>query len=296
MGHSETTQTRRSLADLKGFAFDLDGTIWEGPALLPGAVELVAELRSSGLGVVFASNCSRYGSSILCRQLNDLGIDTAPSQVVTPFDLVGEAIKRKLGPVRTLVIGTDDLAEVLASAGHVKVSIETWRDAQAVVVGVDHDFSYERLRAAARAVASGAAFFAVNMDASFPVGQGQIDPGCGALAEAIAVAGGARPVGIGKPEPPLFQFAAERLHCQPYQAAMVGDSLASDIAGGRAAGMFTIWINASGQDSSVNHADMTIQSLGELHQTWLQARNAAATGAPPRINNTNTFSAADLRG
>ncbi len=81
-----------------------------------------------------------------------------------------------------------------------------------MVVGVDHDFSYERLRAAARAVASGAAFFAVNLDASFPVGQGLIDPGCGALAEAIAVAGRARPVAIGKPELPLFQFAIERLN------------------------------------------------------------------------------------
>ncbi len=296
MGHIETTQTLRSLADIKGFAFDLDGTIWEGPALLPGAVELVADLRSSGLGIVFASNCSRHGSNILCRQLNDLGIDTTPTEVVTPFDLVGEAIKRKMGPVRALVIGTDDLAEVLTSAGHVWVPMERWHDAQAVVVGVDHDFSYDRLRAAARAVAAGAALFAVNMDASFPVGQGQIDPGCGALAEAIAVAGQARPVGIGKPEPPLFEFAAERLNCQPHQAAMVGDSLASDIAGGRAAGMFTIWINASKQDSSVNHADMTIQSLDELHQIWLQARHTAADSDAPRVNNTNPFSAADLRG
>jgi len=261
------------LPDLKGFAFDLDGTIWEGTTLLPGAATLVADMRSAGLGVVFASNCSRHGSSILCRQLADLGIHASPTEVVTPFDLVGEAIRRRLGPVRTLVIGTDDLAEVLASSGHARVPVEQWQDAQAVVVGVDHDFSYERLRAAARAVASGAAFFAVNLDASFPVGQGQIDPGCGALAEAIAVAGRARPVAIGKPEPPLFQFAIERLQCQPHEAAMVGDSLSSDIAGGRAAGMYTIWINASGQASSANHADLTIQSLSELHQIWLRTRD-----------------------
>ena len=53
--------TSRLLRDLRGFAFDLDGTIWEGPALLPGAIELVADLRAAGLGVVFASNCSRSG-------------------------------------------------------------------------------------------------------------------------------------------------------------------------------------------------------------------------------------------
>ena len=59
----ETGSTSRLLRDLRGFAFDLDGTIWEGPALLPGAVELVADLRAAGLGVVFASNCSRSGSN-----------------------------------------------------------------------------------------------------------------------------------------------------------------------------------------------------------------------------------------
>jgi len=275
MGQGETTQGLRSLPNLKGYAFDLDGTIWEGPALLPDAAELVADLRSAGLGVVFASNCSRHGSSILGRQLADLGIQASPTEVVTPFDLVGEAIRRRLGPVGILVIGTDNLAEVLTSSGHSRVAVEQWEDAQAVVVGVDHDFSYDRLRAAARAVASGAAFFAVNLDASFPVGQGLIDPGCGALAEAIAVAGRTRPVAIGKPELPLFQFAIERLRCQPHEAAMVGDSLSSDIAGGRAAGMFTIWINTGGQVSSNGHADLTVQNLSELHQIWRRTRDAA---------------------
>jgi putative hydrolase of the HAD superfamily len=89
------------------------------------------------------------------------------------------------------------------------------------------------------------------------------------------VAGHARPVAIGKPELPLFQFAIERLECQPHQAAMVGDSLSSDIAGGRAAGMFTIWINATGAADSHNHADLTIQSLGELRQIWRESREAA---------------------
>jgi HAD superfamily hydrolase (TIGR01450 family) len=268
MGQDEMGQVARSLPDLKGFAFDLDGTIWEGPALLPDAAALVADIRSAGLGVIFASNCSRHGSSILSRQLVDLGIDATPTEVVTPFDLVGEAIRRRLGAVRVLVLGTDNLADVLTASGHVRVRDESWDEAQAVVVGVDHDFSYDRLRAAARAVSTGAAFFAVNLDANFPVGQGLIDPGCGALAEAIAVAGRTRPVAIGKPELPLFQFAIERLRCQPEQAAMVGDSLSSDIAGGRAAGMFTIWIDASGRGAATEDVDLTIQSLGELHQLW----------------------------
>jgi HAD superfamily hydrolase (TIGR01450 family) len=272
------TQTRSSsifkaLRDLRGFTFDLDGTIWEGPRLLAGAVELVDDLRKEGLGVVFASNCSRHGSPLLCRQLADLGIGTTPSDVFTPFDLVGEEVKRRLGPAPVLVIGTDDVGRVMEASGHTTLPADRWHEARAVVVGVDHDFSYDRLRAAARAVASGAAFFAINLDARFPVGPGAFDPGCGAIAEAIAVAAGVRPAAIGKPERPLFRIAIERLGCPPRQAAMVGDSMVSDIAGGRAAGMFTIWLDPEDNDSQPDSVDLKVRDLPELHQLWRGARS-----------------------
>jgi HAD superfamily hydrolase (TIGR01450 family) len=272
------TQTRsssifKSLHDLRGFTFDLDGTIWEGPRLLAGAVELVDDLRKEGLGVVFASNCSRHGSPLLCRQLADLGIGTTPSEVFTPFDLVGEEVKRRLGPAPVLVIGTEDVGRVMEASGHTTLPVDRWHEARAVVVGVDHDFSYDRLRAAARAVASGAAFFAINLDARFPVGPGAFDPGCGAIAEAIAVAAGVRPAAIGKPERPLFQIAIERLGCSPRQAAMVGDSMVSDIAGGRAAGMFTIWLDPEDNDSQPDSVDLKVRDLPELHQLWRRARS-----------------------
>jgi ribonucleotide monophosphatase NagD (HAD superfamily) len=165
------------LRELRGFAFDLDGTIWEGPVLLPGAVELIADLRAAGLGVVFASNCSRSGASVLSHRLAALGITAVPREILTPFDLIGGEVRRELGPVPVLVIGTKELSRVLANSGHTSVPIERWEEARAVVVGVDIDFSYERLRAAARAVAGGASFFAVNLDSRFPVGSGLFDPG-----------------------------------------------------------------------------------------------------------------------
>jgi HAD superfamily hydrolase (TIGR01450 family) len=274
MTQARTSSILQSLGALRGFTFDLDGTIWEGPRLLPGAVELVADLRKEGLGVVFASNCSRHGSPLLCHQLADLGIATKLSEVFTPFDLVGDEVKRRLGPVPVLVIGTDDVGRVMESSGHTTLPIDQWREARAVVVGVDHDFSYDRLRAAARAVASGAAFFAINLDARFPVGPGEFDPGCGAIAESIAVAAGVRPTAIGKPERPLFQIAIEHLGCPPHSAAMVGDSTASDIAGGRAAGMFTIWLNPEDNVIQPTSVDLKVRDLPELNRLWRQARVA----------------------
>ena len=137
-----------------------------------------------------------------------------------------------------------------------------------MVVGNDPAFDFHRLRIAARAVASGARFFAVNMDARFPVGEGTFDPGCGALVEAVAVASGVRPFVIGKPHPPLFARTIERLGCRAGEAAMVGDNLPSDIVGGRAAGMRTVWLNAHGHESVPPEVDLRVAGLPELHRLW----------------------------
>ncbi len=263
----------KRLRGLKGFAFDLDGTIWEGPRLMPGARELVAELRAAQLPLIFASNSSRHTSGVLRERLAKLGIDSAPEEMLAALDLAGDEVLRRVGPVRVLALGTDELTEVLVASGHAIVADADWKSAQAVAVGIDPHFSYDRLRAASRAVAAGAAFFAVNMDHSFPTGPDEFDPGCGALAEAIAVAGGARPVGIGKPEPPLFLAAIRRLGCEPHQAAMVGDSISSDIRGGRAAGMFTIWLHPDHEGPPPDGVDLHVRDLTELHRTWLDARD-----------------------
>ena len=278
MEQSPQQRAPRSLADLRGFAFDLDGTIWEGPRLLPGAVELVADLRATGLGVVFASNCSRSGSGPLSERLETLGIIAEPQEVLTPFDLIGGEIHREIGCVPILVVGTEELSGVLISSGHTIVPLEQSHHARAVVVGVDTDFSYTKLRAAARAIASGAAFFAVNLDSRFPVGPGLFDPGCGALAAAIAVAGGAKPVAIGKPEPTLFRVAVERLGCSSREAAMIGDSTSSDMKGGHDAGMFTIWLDPDDKTPKPDGVDLKVRGLNELHRLWLEGRRKTHSG------------------
>ncbi|MGC8643036.1 MAG: HAD-IIA family hydrolase, partial [Isosphaeraceae bacterium] len=238
-----------------------------------GAIDFVAELRQAGIPMVFASNSSRHGAAILARRLSELGIQAGERDVVAAFDLVGDEILQRLGKVRVLSLGTGDLAQRMEASGHDVVPVAEWPRVQAVVVGNDPAFDFGRLRAAARAVAAGAAFFAVNMDARFPVAEDQFDPGNGALAEAVAVASGVRPIVVGKPNLPLFEVTIARLGCKPNEAAMVGDNLPSDIAGGRAAGMITIWLH-KGNAPPPPEADLKAANLIELHRLWRDQRSA----------------------
>jgi HAD superfamily hydrolase (TIGR01450 family) len=257
-----------SLASLRAFAFDLDGCIWAGPTLLPGAAELVSALRQAGRRVLFVTNSSRELAASIADRLTRLGIPAPAGDVLSALDLLGEAIHRRVGPARVLALGTDQMRQVLERAGHAVVPPGEWRQATVVAVGNDPAFDFGRLRAASRAVAAGAAFFTVNLDPRLPVSPDEWDPGCGPLAEAVAAAGGARPIVIGKPHRPIFEIALERMACRPAEAAMVGDSLATDVAGGRDAGMFSIWIDADDQGDGAGQASLTVRSLIELREAW----------------------------
>lgn len=253
------------LSDLRGFAFDLDGCIWAGAVLLPGAKEIVAELRRRGKRVVFLSNNSRSLPESIVAKLGALGVEAALADVVTALELLGKEITRRFGRTRVLVLGTEEVAREVEAEGHSVVPPGRWKEARVVAVGNDPTFDYAKLKAASLAIAGGAGFVAVNVDPRLPVENGEFDPGAGSLVAAVAVASGARPVVVGKPNPPIFKNALERLGCAPHEAAMIGDSLRSDITGGLAAGMVTVWVAPpeAGASSQIRPR-LRVASLQEL--------------------------------
>lgn len=230
------------LADLKGFTFDLDGCVWAGALLLPGAREFLAALRQRGKRLVFLSNNSRELPASVALKLESLGVEVSPKEVLTALELLGKEIARRFGRTRVLALGVPEMARALEAEGHSLVPVERWEEARVVAVGNDPTFDYAKLRAASRAVVRGAGFVTANLDPRLPLERGEFDPGAGALAEAIAYASGVRPIVIGKPSPSLFRTAVERLGCRPREAAMIGDSLHTDVQGGLDAGMVTVWV------------------------------------------------------
>lgn len=230
------------LADLRGFAFDLDGCVWAGEVLLPDAREFLRALRQRGKRLVFLSNNSRELAQSVRERLNRLGIEASPQEVLTALELLGKEIAQRFGRTRVLALGTEEMVRILEAHGHSVVPLERWREAQVVAIGNDPAFDFAKLKAAAQAVARGAGFVTVNLDPRLPLEEGEFDPGAGAIAEAVAFASDVRPVVVGKPNPSIFRTALERLSCQPREAAMIGDSLNTDIRGGVEAGMVTVWL------------------------------------------------------
>lgn len=249
------------LAALAGFVFDLDGCVWQGERLNPGAAETLRLLHGAGRGVAYLTNNSRATGADISAKLRRLGV-TPDEHALTPLEILGTVIAERYGPSRVLVIGSPELAAVVKAAGHTLVDVHAWRDASVVAVGNDFDLTYERLTAASRAAAAGAPLVTPNIDPRLPLEDGDFLPGCGALVAAVTTAAGVAPVVVGKPEPPLFRIALRRLGLAPHQAAMVGDSPVSDVAGARALGMRTVLYAPDG--APADSADVIVRSFAEL--------------------------------
>ncbi|HEY7517793.1 MAG TPA: HAD-IIA family hydrolase [Methylomirabilota bacterium] len=257
------------LAALRGFVFDLDGCVWQGEQLNRGAAETLRRLHEAGRGVAYLTNNSRATGVDISVKLRRLGVGPT-EHALTPLEILGAVIAERYGPSRVLVIGSPELAAVVKAAGHALVDVHAWRDATVVAVGNDFDLTYERLAAASRAAAAGAPLVTPNLDPRLPLEGEDFLPGCGALVAAVSAAAGVAPVVVGKPEPPLFRIALRRLGLAAHEAAMVGDSIVSDIAGARAVGMRTVLYAPAG--APAGSADVVVRSFAEL------ARLAGVTG------------------
>lgn len=252
------------LRSLRAFIFDLDGCVYTGNTLVPGVRAFLQELRDKGRRILFLTNNSREAGEELQAKLARLGIPATREEILSAVEIVGPLIRERFGPSPILVIGGETLRRLLAEAGHSLVPLEGYREARVVVLGHDFAFDYRKLTAAARAVAGGAAFLAVNVDPRLPVEDGEFYPGCGTLAEAVAAASGVRPEVVGKPMPHIFRVALARLGLPAEEAAMVGDSLSSDVRGAQAVGLRTIWLAPPGAAVNDVRPDLTICHFADL--------------------------------
>jgi glycerol-1-phosphatase len=224
-----------------GLILDLDGVVWVGPDPVPGSVNAIATLRESGVQIVFLTNDSRSSRAEYAARLTYLGIPAEPSQVVTSGSALARYVVEQEGlGACVFAIGSPSLKAELAEYGLTLCEGRTALSAKAVAVGVHDGFDYDELRTAAQAVRRGANLYAAGRDATFPMPDGPW-PGAGSVVAAVEVAGGTRAINVGKPEPFAFDIARSALRdCR--RIGVVGDTLASDIVGGKRAGLGTVLV------------------------------------------------------
>jgi NagD protein len=243
MSEPTSDRFRRPHTLYDGYIFDLDGTVYLGEALLPGALEALTTLRRLGRRVVFLSNNPTHSRHDYAAKLTRLGLPTSAEDVINSSTVMAAFLQKRMPGARLFVVGEEPLCRELAAAGF-RLTQQPG-EIDAVIASFDRTFAYWKLQIAFDAIRLGAAFFATNGDRYCPVPVTPATPTGGqpdaaAVIAAIEACTNRRVEAIvGKPSPHMAAAILDVLNLPPHRCLMTGDRLETDIAMGMAAGMAT---------------------------------------------------------
>ncbi|MFB6135277.1 MAG: HAD-IIA family hydrolase [Halobacteriaceae archaeon] len=256
------------MTDFDAAIVDLDGTVYRGHELIPGADEAVDALRAAGLDLLFLTNNPTRSAAEFADDLADLGLSVSPGEILTSGEVTAEYLADHHPDARVHAVAEHGLTDQLEGA----VLTRDPEEADVLLGSIDRAFSYGHLIDALRAVESGVeAFVGTDPDRTIPTGDGSAVPGSGAIVGAIEATTGRGPDAVlGKPSPETARAARERLgDPDPERVLVVGDRLDTDVALGERAGMVTALVlsgvtrRAEVADAAVS-PDHVLDSLGAV--------------------------------
>jgi NagD protein len=219
------------------YVIDMDGVVYHGHRLIPGAAEFVGRLRAGGHRFLFLTNNSQWTPRDLQHRLDRIGIAVEETAFHTSALATADFLKAQKPGGTAYVIGGAGLTKALYDAGYTL----TEQHPDYVVVGDTRSYDYEKIERASRLILGGARFVATNLDLTGPSEDG-LQPACGALVAPIELATGRKAYFVGKPNPLMMRTALRKLDAHSSDAFMVGDRMDTDIQAGTEAGMRTILV------------------------------------------------------
>ncbi|MCG7522797.1 TIGR01458 family HAD-type hydrolase [Ruegeria sp. Ofav3-42] len=217
---------------------DVSGVLYQGAEVVPGAVEALARLRSSGRQVRCLTNSTRQPKHRIMAKLHNLGFAIRPEEVFTPVAAVLDWLVRTGHSPHLLV--HPELEEEFSGCDR--------SGPLAVIVGdAAEEFSYESMNRAYRLLQKGAPLIALAKNRVFMDKDGQLSLDAGCFVKALEHATGARARLFGKPDSEFFRAAIASTRASPAQSAMIGDDAESDIAGALAAGAAEAYLVRTGK-------------------------------------------------
>jgi NagD protein len=216
-------QVRKKL----GFIIDMDGVIYHGNQLIPGASEFIAWLGAQKKKYLFLTNSSERSPRELKQKMARLGIRVGEEHFYTSALATAAFLASQRPNGSAFVIGDSGLINALYDAGFTMNDVNP----DYVVVGESKMYTYDKITHAIRLVLGGAKLIGTNPDVTGPTDKGLV-PATGALMAPIELATGSKAYYVGKPNPLIMRHALKKLDCRREDAVIIGDRMDTDIVAG----------------------------------------------------------------
>jgi len=236
---------------IAGVLIDLDGVIYTGDTLVPGAEDAVRYLKNKGYKTRFLSNSTQRSRKKILDRLCGMGLEIDIREIFTPAVAATEFI-RASGKENVYFLTTDDLRSEFFTGGIPHQD----HDVDWVVVGdAAEQFCYERMNQAFRLIRNGAGIIALEKD-RYWMGKTGLMLSAGPFVSALEYATGKTAVLMGKPSPDYFGMALREMGLSPGETAMIGDDVATDTGGAITAGLLGILVKTGKySDQALEHAN-----------------------------------------
>ena len=260
-----------------GFILDLWGVLHDGCRAYPSAIPALERLRSAGKKTVLLSNAPRRNLAVI-EKLDSMGITRdLYTDIVTSGEATWAALRADYAGQRFYFLGqTDKDKSIYEDTGAQRV--ETLEDADFLLVSGVRDFSHrpeEYDGILARALVLNMPFVCANPDRIVHVGE-QLVICAGTLADRYLARGG-QVAWFGKPYSAVYAQVFDRLgHMDRGRVVAVGDSVVTDIAGAKAAGVDSLLV------------------AGGIHRDDLMVRGALDSGKVARFLEAAPFTPTGL--
>jgi len=225
------------LKDIRGFICDMDGVIYHGNQLLPGAKEFVAWLNEQDKNYLFLTNSSERSPRELKEKLERMGLAVDESRFYTSALATAKFLAGQSPGCSVYAIGEPGLINALYDSG---ISMNNVNP-DYVVIGESTTYNYENILKAVHFIDQGARLIGTNPDLTSPSEQG-IVPACGSLTAPIEISTGQKAYYVGKPNPLMVRTGIRLLGVHSEDAAIIGDRMDTDIVSGIESGMHTILV------------------------------------------------------
>jgi NagD protein len=261
-----------------GFLIDMDGVIYRGNTLIPGADRFIALLLEHGIPFRFLTNNSQRTRRDVATKLDRLGVKAPEDHVFTCAMATARFLAKQRPGGTAFVIGEGGLLQALHYNGFSIVD----QDPDYVVVGEGKTVTHEMLETAVQLIMRGAKLIATNLDPNCPTQNG-LRSGCGATVAFLETATGIRAFSVGKPSPVMMRLSRNELRTASSRTVMIGDTMETDILGGVQMGYRTVLVLSGGtkREDLNRHAyrpDMIIDSVAKLVERFSELPSLLSLG------------------
>ncbi|MDR3283249.1 MAG: HAD-IIA family hydrolase [Candidatus Methanoplasma sp.] len=213
-----------SSSEIRGFAIDMDGTVYKGGLPIPGAREFISLLKKKGTPFVFLTNNSAKARIRYYEKLVSMGFDVSEDDILTSVTATVRYLNKERRGKKVFLLASPEVEEEVARSGIAVTDLNP----DIVLLTYDRTLTFEKLNRAFHFILGGAELVATHPDDLCPT-EDSYDIDIGPFIRLFESLANVKANVVGKPNRRMLEMAASVMGLPVENVAMVGDRLYTDM-------------------------------------------------------------------